>query len=91
MNRRSSRPREASPAAADPATHAAEQEWLLVESLDLEARGVAHRADGKVVFIGGALPGEVVRVRVSRSKPKWEQAQVLQWARGAATRVQPRC
>jgi len=26
-------------------------DWLLVESLDLEAQGVAHRADGKVVFI----------------------------------------
>jgi hypothetical protein len=34
------------------------QEWLLVESLDLEAQGVAHRVDGdgagKVVFIEGA-------------------------------------
>ena len=26
-------------------------EWLNVESLDIEAQGVAHRADGKVVFI----------------------------------------
>ncbi len=70
---------------------AAESEWLRVESLDLDARGVAHRADGKVVFIGGALPGERVRVRVLRSKPKWEQAEVLEWATTAATRVQPRC
>ncbi len=31
-------------------------DWLVVESLDLEAQGVAHRADGKVVFIKGALP-----------------------------------
>ena len=39
-------------------------EWLEVESLDLEAQGVAHRppegdaAVGKVVFIEGALPGD---------------------------------
>ena len=26
-------------------------EWLKVESLDLEAQGVAHDAEGKVVFI----------------------------------------
>ena len=39
------------------------EEWLQVESLDLEGQGVAHRADGKVVFIEGALPGESVRVR----------------------------
>ncbi|MEY3295101.1 MAG: rRNA m(5)U1939 methyltransferase, partial [Pseudomonadota bacterium] len=29
-------------------------DWLEVESLDLEAQGVARRADGKVVFIEGA-------------------------------------
>ena len=39
-------------------------DWLEVESLDLEAQGVAHRADGKVVFIEGALPGERVQVSV---------------------------
>ena len=41
-------------------------DWLEVESLDLEAQGVAHRADGKVVFIEGALPGERVQVNVAR-------------------------
>ena len=91
MNRRSSRSRAPSGAAVDPVALAAEQEWLHVESLDLEAQGIAHRADGKVVFVRGALPGEQVRVRVLRSKPKWEQAEVLQWARRAPTRVQPRC
>jgi len=32
---------------------------IRVESLDQEGRGVAH-ADGKVIFIQGALPGELV-------------------------------
>ena len=32
---------------------------LSIESLDLEARGIARR-DGKVVFVEGALPGERV-------------------------------
>ena len=40
----------------------AADEWLKVESLDLEAQGVAHNAEGKVVFIEGALPGEEVLV-----------------------------
>ena len=31
-----------------------------VERLDQEGRGIAHQ-DGKVVFIQGALPGELVR------------------------------
>jgi 23S rRNA (uracil1939-C5)-methyltransferase len=32
---------------------------LTIESLDQEGRGIAH-ADGKVVFVEGALPGERV-------------------------------
>ena len=66
-------------------------EWLHVQALDLEARGVAHRADGKVVFAAGALPGEVVRVRITRSKAKWEQGEAVEWQRTANTRVEPRC
>lgn len=66
-------------------------DWLEVESLDLEAQGVAHRADGKVVFIEGALPGERVQVQVSRKKNNWEQGQVSAIARESAQRVQPGC
>ena len=46
---------------------------LQVDSLDLEANGVA-RNEGKVVFVRGALPGERVRARVVRSKPKFDVA-----------------
>ncbi|MDE2154050.1 MAG: 23S rRNA (uracil(1939)-C(5))-methyltransferase RlmD [Betaproteobacteria bacterium] len=93
MNRRSTRRggHSAANRSTHPAAAEAELEWLRVESLDLEARGVAHRADGKVVFIHDALPGEQVRVRVLRGKPKWEQAEVLQRRGDASTRVKPRC
>ncbi|MDE2081015.1 MAG: 23S rRNA (uracil(1939)-C(5))-methyltransferase RlmD [Burkholderiales bacterium] len=67
------------------------REWLEVESLDLEAQGVAHRADGKVVFIEGALPGERVQVQVSRRKNQWEQGPVSAIARESAQRVRPGC
>ncbi len=66
-------------------------DWLEVESLDLEAQGVAHRADGKVVFIDGALPGERVQVQVSRSKNNWEQGPMSALARESAQRVRPGC
>jgi len=66
-------------------------EWLQVESLDLEGQGVAHRADGKVVFIEGALPGEQVRVNVARRKNQWEQGQVSVIRRESSQRVQPGC
>ena len=66
-------------------------EWLKVESLDLEAQGVAHNAEGKVVFIEDALPGEEVRVRVNRRKNNWEQATAVVLRRQSAQRVVPRC
>ena len=71
------------------------QEWLEVESLDLEAQGVAHRAGGdgagKVVFIEGALPGERVQCSVSRKKNNWEQGQISALARESSQRVRPAC
>ncbi len=67
------------------------QEWLKVESLDLEAQGVAHRADGKVVFIEGALPGEEVRVSVFRKKNNWEQGQITEMRHESSQRVEPGC
>jgi 23S rRNA (uracil1939-C5)-methyltransferase len=66
-------------------------EWLKVESLDLEGQGVAHNADGKVVFIEGALPGEEVRVQVHRKKNNWEQASVTEVRHESSQRVVPRC
>jgi len=66
-------------------------DWLEVESLDLEAQGVARRADGKVVFIEGALPGERVQVQVSRRKNAWEQGPMSALARESAQRVKPAC
>jgi len=67
------------------------EEWLDVESMDLDAQGVAHRADGKVVFIEGALPGERVTVNVSRKKNQWEQGPMQAIARESAQRVRPAC
>ncbi len=63
---------------------------LQVESLDLEANGVA-RHEGKVVFVRDALPGERVRARIVRRKPKFDVAQTLEVLRPASARVVPRC
>jgi 23S rRNA (uracil1939-C5)-methyltransferase len=66
-------------------------EWLSVESLDLDGQGVAHNAEGKVVFIEGALPGEQVQVSVSRRKNNWEQATLVALRNESAQRVVPQC
>ncbi|MCW5663556.1 MAG: 23S rRNA (uracil(1939)-C(5))-methyltransferase RlmD [Piscinibacter sp.] len=69
----------------------AEDEWLQVESLDLEGQGVAHDTQGKVVFVDGALPGEQVRVRVTKRKNSWERAEVVERRHESSQRVVPRC
>ena len=69
----------------------AADEWLRIESLDLEAQGVAHNAEGKVVFVEDALPGEEVRVAVRRRKNAWEQASPVELRCESAQRVVPRC
>jgi 23S rRNA (uracil1939-C5)-methyltransferase len=66
-------------------------EWLQVESLDLDAQGVAHKADGMVVFIEGALPFEEVQFNVHRRKNNWEQGTVTAIARESSQRVRPGC
>ncbi|HOM14076.1 MAG TPA: 23S rRNA (uracil(1939)-C(5))-methyltransferase RlmD [Rubrivivax sp.] len=66
-------------------------EWLTVDGLDQDARGVARRADGKVVFIEGALPGEQVQCRVERSKNQWEQGTMSALRGESAQRVRPAC
>ena len=67
------------------------EEWLRIESLDLEAQGIAHNAEGKVVFVEDALPGEEVRVSVRRGKKQWEQASLVELRSESAQRVVPRC
>ena len=62
-----------------------------VESLDIEAQGIAHRADGKVVFIEGALPFEQVSASVFRKKPTFEKATLLAVHRESSQRVRPGC
>ena len=69
----------------------ARDEWLTVDSIDLEAQGVARNAEGKVVFIEGALPGEQVQVNVGRSKNAWEQGTMTAMRRESAQRVRPGC
>jgi len=64
---------------------------LHVESLDIEAQGIAHRADGKVVFIEGALPFETVTANVYRKKSSFEKAMLTTIYRESSQRVQPRC
>ncbi|MES2415070.1 MAG: 23S rRNA (uracil(1939)-C(5))-methyltransferase RlmD [Pseudomonadota bacterium] len=64
---------------------------LSIESLDIEAQGIAHRDDGKVVFIEGALPFERVTASVFRKKSSFEKATLMVIHRESSQRVRPGC
>jgi 23S rRNA (uracil1939-C5)-methyltransferase len=65
--------------------------WLHVDSLDIEAQGIARRPDGLVVFIDGALAGELVSATVHRRKNNWEAATLTAIHRPSSQRARPRC
>ena len=65
--------------------------WLRVGALDMDAQGIARRPDGKVVFIEGALPAEIVSVKVGRKKNNWEQGTVTDIHQVSSQRVRPGC
>jgi 23S rRNA (uracil1939-C5)-methyltransferase len=64
---------------------------LDIESLDMEAQGIAHRSDGKVVFVEGALPFETVSVNTFRKKSSFDKAVVTTIHRQSSQRVVPGC
>ncbi len=76
-------------------------EPIRVESLDLDAQGIARLApneeelaqghSGKVVFIQGALPTELVTYVVTREKARFSKAKVLDILKPAVFRAQPKC
>lgn len=63
-----------------------------VDIIDLadNGRGVA-RVDGKVLFVAGALPGERVRARRTRSTREYDEGAVVSIEQASPDRVAPRC
>ena len=89
MSRRKQNKAQTQPVAAPPGGYPLD--ILTVESLDIEAQGIAHREDGKVVFIEGALPFERVTANVYRKKSSFEKAMLMTIVRESSQRVQPQC
>jgi 23S rRNA (uracil1939-C5)-methyltransferase len=61
-----------------------------ISSLAFGGRGVA-RADGYVVFVEGALPGDRVRAEVTKAKRKFAEARTVELLSPGANRVADRC
>jgi 23S rRNA (uracil1939-C5)-methyltransferase len=63
-----------------------------IEVLDFAAEGKAlARHDGKVIFIEGAIPGDVVNIQLTKSKKDWAEAKVVKLVKASVDRVTPFC
>jgi 23S rRNA (uracil1939-C5)-methyltransferase len=67
------------------------KERLQVAALDAEGRGVARSAEGKVVFVEGALPGETVEAERIYDKRKFAGARASKILEPSSGRREPRC
>ena len=61
-----------------------------IDRLTHDARGIA-KANGKVTFIAGALPGEDVSARVFKSNRRYDEARLVKVQQASETRVVPEC
>jgi 23S rRNA (uracil1939-C5)-methyltransferase len=65
-------------------------EKVLVEDYAAEGKSLA-RVDGKVIFIEGVVPGDVVDVQLQKSKKDWAEGRPLRFHSYSPERVQPFC
>lgn len=61
-----------------------------IEHLSHDSRGITH-LNGKVVFIGGALPGERVEAKYIRHKASFDEAEIIQIIEASPDRQTPPC
>ncbi len=65
-------------------------EKVLVQDYAAEGKSLA-RVDGKVVFIEGAVPGDVVDVQLSKNKADWAEGHTIHIHSLSSDRVTPFC
>ncbi|MFM6926717.1 MAG: 23S rRNA (uracil(1939)-C(5))-methyltransferase RlmD [Ferruginibacter sp.] len=65
-------------------------EDLLVTDYAAEGKALA-KLDGKVIFISGAVPGDVADVLLVKNKKDWAEGRVLKIKQFSEERVQPFC
>ena len=64
-----------------------ETETVTIERMSYGPDAVAHRADGKALFVAGGAPGEVVRARIIEEKPTFARAEAVEIVEPSPHRV----
>lgn len=66
-------------------------EVVRVEKMAAGGDAIAHLADGRVVFVDGALPGETVRVAITTNKRDFAKGVAVEVVQSSPHRVVPPC
>ena len=66
-------------------------ENLVIESVAAEGKAIAHTPEGQVVFVGFAVPGDVVNVRLVRKKKAWLEGTIIKIVKPSEHRLEPFC
>ena len=66
-------------------------ENLVIESVAAEGKAIAHTPEGQVVFVGFAVPGDVVNVRLVRKKKAWMEGTIIKLVKPSEQRLEPFC
>ena len=63
---------------------------VLIESLDYFGRGIAH-IDNKIVFVSNALPNELVNIKITNTKNRYNEAIVTKYIKTSNKRIDSIC
>ena len=66
-------------------------ENLTIESVAAEGKAIAHTPEGQVVFVGFAVPGDIVDVRLVRKKKAWLEGTIVRIVQPSPQRLEPFC
>ena len=65
-------------------------EKVLIEDYAAEGKSLA-RVDGKVIFVEGAVPGDIVDIQLQKNKADWAEGFVKHFHSYSSSRVTPFC
>ncbi|MDA0376668.1 MAG: 23S rRNA (uracil(1939)-C(5))-methyltransferase RlmD [bacterium] len=67
------------------------QEYTVsIEKLTFGGAGLAH-IDGQTIFVPGAIPGQQVRISITKNKGRYCESKILKVIKRAIEEIQPRC
>ncbi len=72
-------------------------ETIMTDIIELKLTGIAHggeafgKAEGRIIFVSYALPGERVRVQIVERHQRWARARLVEVLESSPYRIEPAC